>query len=113
MQIFVHSPNGLVLQDIDEHTSVTDLVTQVGLDDASAWLEDTDEPLDPTNVLANVVNNNDHIHLNHCRRVEVTVNFAGNDSRAWAGSPSATCKPPAIAPGISVSEPGPATDSGA
>lgn len=36
MQIFVHSPIGLVLQDIDEHTSVSDLVKQIGLDDASA-----------------------------------------------------------------------------
>ncbi len=45
MQIFVHTPNGLVLQDIDDHTSVKDLVNQVGLSDASAWLEDADEPL--------------------------------------------------------------------
>ena len=89
MQIFVHSPNGLVLQDIDDHTSVRDLVTQVGLADASAWLEDTDEPLDPTNVLANVVNNNGHIHLNYCRRVEVTVNFAGKE-KARKFAPSAT-----------------------
>ena len=89
MQIFVHSPNGLVLQDIDDQTSVRDLVTQVGLADASAWLEDTDEPLDPTNVLANVVTDNGHIHLNHCRRVEVTVNFAGKE-KARKFAPSAT-----------------------
>jgi hypothetical protein len=89
MQIFVHSPIGLVLQDIDEHTSVSDLVKQIGLDDASAWLEDTDEPLDPTNVLTNVANDNDHIHLNRCHRVEVTVNFAGKEkSRKFA--PGAT-----------------------
>ena len=89
MQIFVHSPNGLVLQDIDEHTSVSDLVNQIGIDDASAWLEDTDEPLDPMNRLANVINDNDHIHLNRCDRVEVTVNFAGKE-RCRTFAPSAT-----------------------
>ena len=89
MQIFVHSPSGLILQDIDEHTSVSDLMRQVGLDDNSAWLEDTDEPLDPTNVLANVVKDNAHIHFNRCRRVEVTVNFAGKE-RSRKFTPSAT-----------------------
>lgn len=40
-------------------------------------------------MLVNVVNDNDHIHLNRCRRVEVTVNFAGNERTRWF-APGAT-----------------------
>ncbi len=89
MQIFVHSPSGLDVQDIDDRTSVKELAALVGLDNSEVWLEDGDEPLDPDNALADVVSEHGHVHLNRCRRVDVAVNFAGKErSRKFA--PSAT-----------------------
>lgn len=45
MRIFLHTDSDLTLQDIDETTTVAEISEAVGIDDATGWPEDGDEPL--------------------------------------------------------------------
>ncbi|WP_309709613.1 hypothetical protein [Pseudolysinimonas sp.] len=77
IQIFLHTTDGLTLQTIDEAITVAELAEALGVDDAAGWLEDADEPLASTTVAATAVGENGHLHLTRCRRIEVTINYAG------------------------------------
>jgi hypothetical protein len=77
MQIFVHTENGLTIEDVDEAATIADLGDKVRVEDATGWLEDADSPLDGTELVVNAVGDKGHVHLTRCPRVEVTVNFAG------------------------------------
>lgn len=77
MQIFVHTSDGLSLEDLDESVTVSDLAARIGHVGATGWAEDADKPLDDAARVADAVGDKGHIHLNRCRRVNVTVNFAG------------------------------------
>jgi hypothetical protein len=76
-RIFLHTDSGLALQEIDSTTTVADLAGALGLDEAVGWSENADEPLDETTRVAEAVGDNGHLHLNRCRRIEVTINYAG------------------------------------
>jgi len=77
MQIFLHTESGLTLEDVDETATIADLADKVGIADATGWREDDDDPADAIAILAKVVGDKGHLHLTRCRRVGVTVNFAG------------------------------------
>lgn len=77
MQIFLHTTTGLAVHNVDDQTTVEAVAAELGLADASAWLEDDDDALDPTAVVAKAAGVQGHIHVNRCRSVEVTINFAG------------------------------------
>ncbi len=79
MRIFLHTNSGLALQEIDDTTTIADLADAVGLDDATCWPEDADEPLDGNTRAAEAVGENGHLHLSRCRGVEVIINYAGRD----------------------------------
>lgn len=77
MQIFLHTSNGIALTDeLDDTTTIGDLIAQTELTDSTAFAQDADEPLDAA-VLAATIGDKGHIHITRCRRVTVTVNFAG------------------------------------
>jgi hypothetical protein len=77
MKIFLHTQSELALQEIDTTTTVADLAGALGLTDAIGWSEDAEEPLDDTSRLAEAIGDNGHLHLNRCRRIDVTINYAG------------------------------------
>jgi hypothetical protein len=78
MQIFLHTPAGLALvQNLDDTTTIADLIAKAGLTDATAWIENAEDPLELTNLVARVAGDRSHIHVNHCRHVDVTVNYGG------------------------------------
>jgi hypothetical protein len=77
MRIFLHTSSGLTLQTIDEATTIAEFADAAGIDDAIGWLEDADEPLDACTRVVGAVGDKGHLHLNRCRRVEVTVSYAG------------------------------------
>lgn len=89
MQIFLHTDAKLTLEQIDNTTTIADIAHNAGLDDAAAWLEDADEPLDTNARVVDAVGDNGHLHLDRCRRVEVTFNFAGKD-KTHAFTPGTT-----------------------
>lgn len=89
MRIFLHTDSDLTLQDIDETTTVAELAEAAGIDDATGWPEDGDEPLDGGTSVAAAVGDNGHLHLNRCRRVEVTISYAGK-TRNHAFPPGTT-----------------------
>jgi hypothetical protein len=89
MQIFLHTDTGLTLETIDDSTTIADLAEAAGVDDAIGWLEDTDDPIDSDTKAAVVVGDNGHLHVNRCRRVEVTINFAGR-TKTHAFAPGTT-----------------------
>ncbi len=78
MQIFLHTPTGLALvEKLDDATTIADLIDQAGLTDASAWIEDGEDALELTDRVAEVAGDKGHIHVNRCRRVDVTINYGG------------------------------------
>jgi hypothetical protein len=78
MQIFLHTPTGLALvENLDDATTIADLIDQAGLTDASAWIEDGEDALELTDRVAQVAGDKGHIHVNRCRRVDVTINYGG------------------------------------
>lgn len=77
MQIFLHTNSGIALTEhLGEGTTIGDVVAQTGIADATAWAEDSDEPLDAA-ALAATIGDKRHIHITRCRRITVTVNYAG------------------------------------
>lgn len=90
MQIFLHTPTGLALvENLDDNATIADLIDKAGLTDATAWAENGEDPLETADLVASVVGDRGHIHINRCRRVDVTVNYAGKQkSRTFA--PGAT-----------------------
>lgn len=55
MQIFIHTPNGLALaEDIDDTATIADLMDKAGLSDSTAWLQDAEDPLELTDLVATV-----------------------------------------------------------
>ena len=78
MRLFTHTGSGLDLRDhVDETSTVADLVSQSGVDDAAVWLEDADEPLGPSTRLGDALHDGAHIHICACRRIAVTVHYGG------------------------------------
>lgn len=77
MQIFVHTTDGLTLEDVDDGTTVAELAASAGQPDASGWAEDADSPLDGMARVAGAIGDKGHIHISRCHRVTVTVNMAG------------------------------------
>jgi hypothetical protein len=78
MQIFLHTPTGLaLLEGLDDTTTIADVIHKTGLIDATAWVENTEDPLDLTALVAQTAGDKGHIHINHCRRVDVTINYGG------------------------------------
>ena len=77
MQIFVHTPDGLTLNTVEDTATLADLADAAGIKDSTAWLEDVDEPLAVSAAAATAVGDKGHVHLSRCRSVEVTINFAG------------------------------------
>jgi hypothetical protein len=88
MQIFVHTPHGLTLENVADDATIGDLAAAAGLDDCSGWLEDADDELSLGATVA-AVGDHGHLHLNRCKRIEVTIHFAGRD-KAHRFAPSAT-----------------------
>jgi hypothetical protein len=63
---------------VEETLTVGELLAGHAEPGASAWLEETEEPLDPAGTLAAVgVADRAHIHLSRCRRVQVAVRYGG------------------------------------
>lgn len=93
MQIFLHTENGLTLETVDETTTVGSIAEDAGIADATGWLEDVDEPLDLAAEVGKVVGAQGHLHIGRCRKVEVTINFAGKtiNSRARSQWRSRAC----------------------
>lgn len=78
MQIFVHTPHGLALETVADDARIGDLAVAAGLDDATCWLENADAELALSAAVADV-GEHGHVHLSRCRRIEVTIHFAGKD----------------------------------
>ena len=90
MQIFIHTPNGIAFaDDLDATATIADLMDKAGLTDSTAWLEDVEDPLDPGAVVSTVAGDKAHIHVNRCRRIDVTIQFAGQ-TKARQFPPGAT-----------------------
>jgi hypothetical protein len=88
LEIYIHEGGAAKLREIDNGARVRDLLG--GNADAHAWLQDTDEPLDPERTLADVgIDDRKHVHISRCRRVEVSVRYGG-ESKNKAFSPAAT-----------------------
>lgn len=90
MQIFLHTPTGLALvEKLDDTTTIADLIDKAGLTDATAWIEDAEDPLEFTDLVAQIAGDKGHIHVSHCRRVDVTVNYGGKQ-KSQGFAPGAT-----------------------
>lgn len=90
MQIFLHTPTGLALvEKLDDATTIADLIDQAGLTDASAWIEDGEDALELTDRVAQVAGDKSHIHVNRCRRVDVSINYGGKQ-KSHGFSPGST-----------------------
>lgn len=76
MQIFLHTPDGLALENFDDDTTIADVAAAVGMNDATGWIEDADDPL-TGDTLLRAVGDKGHLHVTRCKRIEVTINFAG------------------------------------
>lgn len=79
MELFLHTSDGIAITEIDEQTTIDDLAIRVGQPDAAAWIEDSDDALEPTTKVAEVVGHRGHLHLSRCREIRVTVRFGGDD----------------------------------
>jgi hypothetical protein len=77
MRIFLHTDSGLTLESIDETITISELADTRGIGDAVGWLEDADDPLEGSTRVAPAVGENGHLHLNRCRQIEATINYAG------------------------------------
>jgi len=84
------TPNsGVALtEELDDTTTIGDLVAQTELAEATAWAQDADEPLDK-GALASTIGDKGHVHITRCRRITVTVNYAGKHVERKVG-PGAT-----------------------
>jgi len=78
MDIFVHTPHGLTLENVEEEATIGDLLAAAGLDDGAGWREDADDELTSSTTMA-VIGEHGHLHLNRCRGVEVTIHFVGKE----------------------------------
>jgi hypothetical protein len=88
MQVFVHTPDGLTIEKVADTSTIGDLASAVGLDDATGWLEDMDDELALDAAVA-AIGDHGHLHLNRCKRIEITIHLAGKEmSHKFA--PSAT-----------------------
>lgn len=88
MQIFVHTSHGLTLENVAEGATIGDLAAAIGLEDAAGWMEDTDDELPLSATIASI-GDNGHLHLNACKRIDVTIHFAGKE-KTHRFAPSAT-----------------------
>lgn len=92
MKIYIHTHGDQILQ---VNANATDQVGQIvsqhgGGADARAWLENSDDPLEPTATLADAgVKERDHIQISKCRHLNVTVRYGG-DSKSKQFPPGAT-----------------------
>jgi hypothetical protein len=86
-EVFVHTKAGRSRRQIDATTKVGDL--REGDSEASVWLEDATEALDPEAMLASVVKERDQVDVSRCRRVAVTVRYGG-DSKTKEFTPGTT-----------------------
>lgn len=78
MRLFIHSDNGIaVTDDLDDDVTVGDVISSTGLDDAAAWAENSDEPLEPAASAASI-GDQGHVFVGRCRKVTVTVHFAAD-----------------------------------
>lgn len=78
MRNFIHKA-GMAELAVAEHeptTTVADVATQHGGADALVFVDDNEEPVEPTLTLdAAGVSDDAHLHVARCRRVTATVNF--------------------------------------
>jgi len=81
MKIFLHTDSGLTLEDVHETATVADVAENAGIESATGSLEDGDDPLEGTALVANAVGDMGHLHLARCRRVEVTVRVHTSPAR--------------------------------
>ena len=90
MQIFLHTPTGVALvEQLDDTTTIADLMDKAGLTDATAWIENAEDPLELTDLVAQIAGDKGHVHVNHCRRVDVTINYGGKH-KSHGFAPGAT-----------------------
>jgi hypothetical protein len=91
VKIFVHGPDGAREHDADAGGTIGTLLVTLGGDtEALLWLEEQNDPLDPSLTLTEAgVVEFAHLHHNVCRDVAVTVRFGGED-KARMFPPSAS-----------------------
>lgn len=92
MKIYIHHQvNELALKDVSETLTVRELAEQLFKESgAEVWLEDEDSALDGDLTLDQAgIKDRGHVHVSKCRRVEVTVRYAG-ESKVKSFAPSAT-----------------------
>src|SRR2546421_380073 len=90
MQIFLHTPTGVALvEQLDDTTTIADLMDKAGLTDATAWIENAEDPLELTDLVAQIAGDKGHVHVNHYRRVDVTINYGGKH-KSHGFAPGAT-----------------------
>lgn len=88
LEIYVHRAGEREMRKLDSATQVRELLDNQT--DAQAWLEDSEEPLDPERSLAQAgVGDRVHVHVSRCRRVSVRVRYGG-DERTRDFSPANT-----------------------
>lgn len=92
MELYIHTQGAEDIRrvPVKETTTVGDLLTEHADPNASAWLEETDTPLDPAaTVAAAGITDRAHLHVSRCRRVEVRVRYGG-DIKTHEFSPATT-----------------------
>ena len=77
MKFFLHTTTDLTIEDLDPSTTLQEIADGHGIADATAWLEDVDDPLDISALLSEALRPQQHLHLSSCRRVVTTVAYAG------------------------------------
>jgi hypothetical protein len=91
LEIYIHRSGRerMQLREVDGSIRVAEAV---GLADGEAiWVEDAEEPLDANGTIAELVRERGHVHVNRCRRAEVSVTFNGS-SKSHHFAPGATIK---------------------
>jgi hypothetical protein len=91
MELYLHTKDSEESQlvEIDETVRFEEIVIEYGEEGSGAWLEEVDEELDVTLTADELkISERSHIHINRCRRIEVTIRQDAEKSRGF--SPSAT-----------------------
>lgn len=90
-EVFVHSSKlqDVELRTLDDDATVADLAEAVETG-ASVWLEDAEEPLEPSQRLDEAgVGNRSNVHVGTCKKVTASVRF-NNETLEFQMPPSAT-----------------------
>lgn len=82
MQMFIHTADGLTLEDVEAQAAAGDLAEKIAGAGAHVWEENADKPLVAKRSIGDQVADGAHVFIGTCKKITVTVRYGGDTKEA-------------------------------